>query len=152
MTTLAKRNGGLSLLPELPTLFDDPIVRNWFTWPFNRTDSESGTLPAVNISETNDSYQISVAAPGMTRNDFKVELDNNRLIISGQKNEQKEETSENFLRREFSYQSFTRSFTLAEKQVDGNKIQAKYADGILHITVPKSPETKSKMAKVIPVS
>lgn len=153
MTTLMKRNGGLNLLPELPSLFDDPFLRNWFNWSNTDTGHESGTLPSVNISETDESYEISVAAPGMSKNDFKVELENNRLVISGEKKEERENKQEqNYLRREFNYQSFVRSFTLAEKQIHSEKIQAKYAEGILHITVPKSAEAKTKAARIIQVS
>lgn len=152
MTTLVNRNNGLSLLPELPTLFNDSIVRDWFNWN-NRSEQEASTLPSVNISEHDTHYEISVAAPGMTKNDFKVELDNNRLVISGERKQEKDEKQAgNYLRKEFNYQSFVRSFTLAEKQVEREKIQAKYADGILCITVPKTPEAKTKAVKVIQVS
>ncbi len=152
MTTLVKRNNG-TLFPELPSIFSDPFIKNWFNWP-GTTDSqqEVGTVPAVNIRETNDNYEITVAAPGMNKNDFKVELENNRLVISAETKHSTEEKEDNYLRREYSYQSFTRSFTLAEKQVNGEKITAKYADGILHVTVPKAPEAKSKPARVIPIS
>ena len=154
MTTLMKRNNGLSVLPGLPTLFNDPLLNDWLNWPsFFSSHEGSGTLPAVNIQETDDNFAISVAAPGMTRNDFKVELDNNRLVISGTKSLEKDhEKNGNYLRKEFSYQSFFRSFTLPEKQVNSEKIQANYSDGILHITVPKSAEAKTKPVKVIQVS
>ena len=150
MTSLARRNGALGLFPELPSMFDDPFLRNWFNW----SNNDTGTLPAVNIRETNETYDIAVAAPGMTKNDFKVELDptNNRLTISGEKKEQSEDKHGSFLRREFQYNTFFRSFTLGEKQIEGDKISAKYTDGILHITLPKSPDTKTKAAKVIPIS
>ena len=146
MTTLMKRNGGLSLLPELPSLFNDPFLRNWFNWT---DEGQNVTLPAVNISETESDYHLSVAAPGMERNDFKVAFENNRLVISGEK---KEEKDSSYLRREFNYRSFSRSFTLAEKQVNAEKIQAKYADGILYITLPKSAEAKTKPVKIIQIS
>lgn len=153
MTTLMNRNNGLSLLPELPTLFNDSIVRDWFQWPVYRTEEEPSTLPSVNICEHDTHYEISVAAPGMTKNDFKVELDNNRLIISGERKQEKEQkNSGNYLRKEFNYQSFTRSFTLAEKQVEREKIQAKYTDGVLCITMPKTSEAKTKAVKTIQIS
>jgi HSP20 family protein len=150
MTALVKRNNGLSLLPELPSLFNDPFLRDWLPW--NGGQEERGTLPAVNIRETDEVFELSVAAPGMKKEDFKVELDNNRLVISGETKQKNEQTHDNYLRKEYSYQSFVRSFALAEKQVSGEKIQAKYADGILHITIPKSAEAKTKPAKVIPIS
>lgn len=154
MTTLVKRNNGLSVLPGLPTLFNDPILNDWFNWPtYFGTNEGNGTLPAVNIHETDDHFEIAVAAPGMNRNDFKVELDNNRLVISGTKSEEQEqEKNGSYLRKEYSYQSFVRSFTLAEKQVNSEKIQANYSDGILRITVPKSVDAKTKPVKVIQIS
>ena len=153
MTTLVKRNGGLSILPELPSVFQEPLLRDWFNWSHGGSDQEVNTLPSVNIREHDDKFEITVAAPGMTRNDFKVELDNNRLIISGETkmdNEQKE--NGNYIRKEFSYRSFVRTFTLAEKYVAGEKIQAKYSDGLLHITVPKTAEAKTKAVKTIQIS
>lgn len=153
MTTLMKRNNGLSLLPEFPNLFSDPFVRDWFNWNNSGGEPEASTLPSVNICEHDDSYELTVAAPGMTKNDFKVELDGNRLVISGErKQEHEQKQGGNYLRKEFNYQTFVRSFTLAEKQVNGEKIQAKYADGILHITVPKTAEAKTKPARIIQVS
>lgn len=153
MTTLMNRNNGLSLLPELPAIFNDSIVRDWFQWPVNRTEEEPSTLPSVNICEHDTHYELSVAAPGMSKNDFKVELDNNRLVISGERKQEKEQKQGgNYLRKEFNYQSFTRSFTLAEKQVERDKIQAKYTDGVLYITMPKTPEAKSKAVRTIQIS
>ncbi len=152
MTTLVKRNNG-ALFPELPSLFSDPFIKSWFNWPGSSdTVQELITVPSVNICETNDNYEITVAAPGMNKNDFKVELENNRLVISAETKHDNEHKSDNYLRREYSYQSFVRSFTLAEKQVSGEKITAKYADGILFITLPKAPEAKAKPARVIPIS
>jgi HSP20 family protein len=110
------------------------------------------TLPAVNVRETNDNFAIEVAAPGMKRDDFKVELDNNVLTISSQREEkQEQQQDENYTRREFNYQYFQRSFTLPENKVEGEKIAARYADGILHITVPKKEEAKVKPIKQITI-
>ena len=128
-------------------------MRDWFNWALN-SNSERGSVPAVNVRETNDAFELEVAAPGMTKDDFKVELDNNMLVISAQKEEKHEEQQENgnYTRREFSYQSFTRSFSLPERLVEGDRISAKYHDGILHITVPKTEEAKMKPAKQIEIS
>ena len=109
--TLLKRNG--SLLNQLPVLFDDFINRDAFNWGLSSFSNTNTSIPAVNIKETADSYSVEVAAPGMTKKDFKVELEGNLLTISSERNEEKEETSdERFVRREFSFQSFQRSFTL----------------------------------------
>ncbi len=150
MKTLVRQNA--TLLPSLPSLLEDFFNRDWSDSTLaNR--NYSATLPAVNVQETNEDYFIDVAAPGMKRNEFKVELDNNVLTISSQregKHEENDETS-NYTRREFNYQSFQRSFTLPENKVEGEKISARYVDGILHITVPKKDEAKIKPVKQITI-
>ena len=153
MTTLVKRNNGLSILPELPSIFNETLFRDWFNWSHQRGDEQVSTVPSVNIREQADNFEITVAAPGMARNDFKVELDNNQLVISGEKKQEQEvEQNGNYLRKEFNYQSFVRTFTLSDKHVNGEKIQAKYADGLLQITIPKSNEAKPKPVKQIQIS
>ena len=143
-----------TLFPTIPSLFDDFFTRDWLDSSLANWKVSGATLPAVNVKESNDDFQIEVAAPGMTRDDFKVELDNNVLTISSereQKNEEKDEKG-NYTRREFSYQSFQRSFSLPESKVLGDKISARYSDGILYVTVPKSEEAKVKPAKQIAIS
>ena len=112
------------------------------------------TLPAVNVKETDKEFVVEVAAPGMKRDDFKVELDNHMLTISSEREDKQEEKDKegNFTRREFSYQSFQRTFTLPVDRVDGEKINARYTDGILHITVPKKETGKLNTAKKIEIS
>jgi len=151
MRTLVKNNR--SSFPAVPSFFDDMLTRDWFNWPINQGNN-SGSVPAVNVKETNDAFELEVAAPGMSKQDFKVELDNNILLISAQKEEKHEEQDENgnYARREFSYQSFNRSFSLPERMVKGDEIVARYTDGILHITVPKAEEAKVKPAKQIEIS
>ncbi|WP_377488953.1 Hsp20/alpha crystallin family protein [Pontibacter toksunensis] len=150
MGTLAKNNR--SLLPTIPSLFDDSIMRDWFNWPMN-SNSERGSVPAVNVRESSDAFELEVAVPGMTTQDFKVELDDNTLVISAQREDKHEEQNEkeNYTRREFNYQSFVRTFSLPEKLVEGDKISANYHDGILHITVPKTEEAKVRPAKQIQI-
>jgi HSP20 family protein len=152
MKKLMKSNG--SLFPTTPSLFDDLFTKDWFDSSLATSNSFGATLPAVNVKETNDDFQIEVAAPGMKRNDFKVELDNNVLTISSQREDSREEKDEkgNYTRREFSYESFQRSFSMPENMVEGEKIAARYADGILHITVPKKEEARTKPAKLIAVA
>jgi HSP20 family protein len=122
---------------------------DWGTFNFSDTNT---TLPAVNIKETADDFQIEVAAPGLSKNDFKINLDNNQLVISSEHKDEKKEENENYTRKEFSYQSFQRSFTVDQALVDGEKINAKYADGILNIVLPKREEVKPKPAKEIKIS
>lgn len=151
MGTLMKNNR--SLFPTIPSLFDDSIMRDWLNWPMSN-NADRGSVPAVNVKETSDAYELEVAAPGMSKQDFKVELDNNMLVISAEKENEheKQDEKEHFTRREFSYQSFVRTFSLPERLVQGDKIKANYHDGILHITVPKTEEAKVKPAKRIEIS
>jgi len=151
MRTLVKNN--CSSFPAVPSFFDDMLTQNWFNWSMNQGNN-SGSIPAVNVQETNDAFELEVAAPGMSKQDFKVELDNNILLISAQKEEKHEEQDENgnYARRESSYQSFNRSFSLPERMVKGDEIVARYTDGILHITVSKAKEAKVKPAKQIEIS
>ena len=151
MKNLVKSNG--TFFPAIPSLFEDFFNRDWLDSSLANWRVAGTTLPAVNVMETNDDFRIEVAAPGMKRNDFKVELDNNILTISSQQENKAEEKDDdgNYTRREFSYQSFQRSFSLPENKVLGDKISAKYTDGILYVTVPKSENAKVKPAKQITV-
>ena len=150
MKTLVRQNP--TLFPSLPSLLEDFFNREWADSSL-ASRSFSATLPAVNVRDDNDQYTIEVAAPGMKRDDFKIELDQNVLTILSHKEESQEEQNEatNYTRREFNYQSFQRSFTLPENKVEGEKIAAKYVDGILRISVPKKEEAKVKPIKLISV-
>jgi HSP20 family protein len=152
MNSIVKSNR--NLFPAIPSLLDDFFGRDWLDSSLASWKTQNSTLPAVNIRETNDTYMIEVAAPGMKRDDFKVELDNNVLTISSQREDKHEEKDSegNFTRREFSYQSFQRSFSLPENKIRGDEISARYTDGILHVTVPKTEDAKVKPAKQIAIS
>jgi HSP20 family protein len=146
--TLLKRNG--SLLNPLPMLFDDFVNRDLFNWGnLNFSDSNT-TIPAVNIKESAEQYEVEVAAPGMTKNDFTIELDGNTLTISSEKNDQKTlKEDERYFRKEFSYQSFQRSFTLQKDVVDIENIVARYENGLLKLLIPKKEEAKQKPPRLI---
>src|SRR5688500_2193976 len=119
--SLTKRNGFLN---PLPTLFDDFFNRDVFNWNNSNFSDTNTTIPAVNIKETAENYEVEVAAPGMTKKDFKIELDGNVLTISSERSNQKdEEENERYSRKEFSYQSFQRTFNLQKDVVDIEKIQ-----------------------------
>ncbi len=136
-------------LPSLLNHFFDTELNTWARKNYSDTDT---TLPSVNILEDVDNFKVEVAAPGFEKKDFNIELDNDVLTISSEKqieNEVKED--EKFTKREFSYQSFTRSFTLPEL-VEGDKIEATYKNGILSIVIPKKEEAKPKPARQIKVS
>ncbi len=136
-----------------PRVFDDFFTRDlldWNTRNFSNTDS---TIPSVNVKETNDSFNVEMAAPGMSKKDFRIELDNEILKISSEKkveNELKE--NERYSCREFSYQSFERSFHLPKSVVDLSKIKAKYEDGMLHIMIPKREEAKALPPRKIDIA
>lgn len=149
--TLVKRNGGL--FNPLPTLFDDFFSRDMFNWGNANFSETNTTVPAVNIKETGDHYEVEVAAPGMNKEDFKIELDGNTLTISSQKTHQKEDNSdEKYSRREFSYQSFQRTFTLQKDVMDVDKIEARYDNGLLQLLIPKKEEAKQKPPRMIEIS
>lgn len=152
MKTLVKSNG--NLFPAIPSLIEDFLMRDLLNTTNENWKSTGATLPAVNFGETNDAFTIEVAAPGMKRGDFHVELDNNVLTISSQREENENEKNKEgqYSRREFSYQAFQRSFALPENKIDGEKIAAKYTDGILYLTVPKREEAKVRPPKQISVS
>jgi HSP20 family protein len=149
--TLLKRNG--SLLNPLPVLFDDFINRDLFNWGNLNFSNSNSSIPAVNIKETGGHYQVEVAAPGMNKKDFKVELDGNTLTIISEKANQKEmEEDEKYSLKEFSYQSFQRSFTLQKDVVDIDKIEARYENGLLQLLIPKKEEAKLKPRRLIQIA
>lgn len=146
--TLARRSNTF-----LPSFWDNFLSKELMDWGTNNFSSTDTTLPAVNVKETDDAFEIEVAAPGMTKKDFKVNLENNILSISSErKEEKKEEEKGRFTRREFSYQSFQRSFTIPENMVKGDKISARYNDGLLCIHLPKVEAAKPKPAREITIS
>ena len=130
----------------MPAMFDD-FFKPWNDW-FENGGSLWGrmlTIPAVNIAENKDDYRVSLAAPGMKKDDFNIDVEGNMLTISSQREEDKEEKGKKFTRREYSYSSFSRSFTLPE-EVNKEKIEAKYEDGVLHLVLPKKEEAKKAVS------
>lgn len=134
-----------------PTLFDD------FFRPLNQWFDNGGglweramTVPPVNITESKDAYQVSLAVPGMKKEDFKIGMDGNILTISSEKEETKEEKDKKFTRKEYSYSAFSRSFTLPD-EINKEKIEAKYENGVLMLSLPRKEETQTKSATQIAV-
>ncbi|HEX2395098.1 MAG TPA: Hsp20/alpha crystallin family protein [Bacteroidales bacterium] len=109
------------------------------------------SLPAVNIVEGKDDYRIEVAAPGLHKEDFKINLDNNVMTVSSEKEEKQEGNEDKVMRKEFSYYSFSRSFTLPDT-VNADKITATHKDGILQIMIPKKDDAKVKPSRDIKIS
>lgn len=139
-----------SSVPSLIDRFFGGDLADFNSTNFAGVDS---TLPAVNVKETNDEFQIDVAAPGLKKEDFKLHYENGKLTISSErKADKKEEKDGKYTRREFYYQSFRRTFTVPETEVNSDAIKAAYAEGILHVTLPKREEVKPKPAKEIKIS
>jgi HSP20 family protein len=140
MTTnaLAKR------VERLPAIFDD------FFKPWNDLMEFNGwgrtmTIPAVNITDNQNEYIVSLAAPGCKKDDFKIDLEGNMLTISSEKEESKEEKEARYTRKEYNYSSFSRSFTLPE-EINREKIDAVYEDGLLKLRLPRKEEVKRAAA------
>lgn len=132
------------------TIFD----RDFFDIESNLLPVRLGVnVPSVNIKETPKEYTLEVAAPGLERKDFNIEVENHTLKISAEKEENKEEKKESdgYSQKEYSYNSFSRSFYLPEN-VKQAAIDAKYENGILKVHVPKAKETSDKPAHKIAVS
>ena len=137
---------------QVPSLFDRFFDGDMFDWSNRNFSNTNTTIPSVNIKENADAFMVEVAAPGFEKGDFKIELNLNTLSISSEKkveNETKE--GEIFTKREFSYQSFSRSFTLPQI-ADGDRIEANYQNGILTVLIPKREEAKPKPARMIEIN
>ena len=149
--SLVKRNSNLP--NRFPTFFDDFFNRDLFDWGMGNFSNTNTTIPAVNIKETSENYEVEVAAPGMTKQDFKVQLEGNRLTISSEKMNEKEEKDDvRYNSREFSYQSFSRTFNLQNEVLDTEKIEAKYDNGVLHLLIPKKEHVKQKQPRLIEIA
>ncbi len=150
MSTLMKSN---SLFPMATTFFDDFFTKDWFDWSDKNFSALGSTLPSVNVRETENDYAIEVAAPGLRKEDFKLELENGVLTINGERREEKESGEKGkYTRKEFNYTSFSRSFRLPVEDVEDEQIDANYNHGILNITLPKKQAAKPKAAKMISVN
>ena len=135
---------------RMPSVFDD-FFKPWNEWFDNGGSlSRAMNVPAVNITEQKNDYLVSLAAPGLKKEDFKIDVDGNMLTISSEKEETKEEKDKKFTRKEYNYSSFSRSFTLPE-EINKEKIEAKYEDGVLKISLPRKEEAKKPAAKNIAV-
>ncbi len=143
-------NNGITTVQPFGKLMDDF---------FNRSISDIvGTditynSPAVNVIETEESFELEVAAPGLDKDDFKVVVEKDHLTISAEKEteENEENAEQTYKRREYNYQKFTRRFRLP-KSVDKDSPKAAYLDGILKVTLEKTPEAKNNGPKTIEIS
>lgn len=122
----------------------DPWAGKFFDSLFNDTfisDRLVSRVPAVNISETDEAYHIELAVPGLVKSDFKINVDQEVLTISAEQKSEKVDEKKKYSKREYSYTSFTRSFTLPES-VDHNSIDASYTDGVLRVAIGKKEDAK----------
>lgn len=132
------------------------LFDNFFSPEFNVLNrsgfpASNYALPKVNIKEDKDGYQLELAVPGMTKEDFKIKLHQDVLTVSSEKKEEAEKDTTTYSRREFSYQSFERKFNLPES-VDSEKITANYVNGVLSIRIPKKEEAKPQPPKSIEIA
>lgn len=123
----------------------DRLMTSSFAWPeeFEGVDFS----PPCNIRETEKEFIVEFDIPGIKKEDVKIEIENNRLSVSGERSDKREEKDSRHFLSETSYGSFMRSFQLPS-QVDENKVDARYSEGVLTVTVPKTATTKSKEVKI----
>ena len=145
MSNLVRRGG---FIPH-ESFFDDFLTKNLFDWT-GRT-SERNTVPKVNIVETHDDFRVEMAAPGMTKEDFHVELEKDMLTIYSELEKEENDERKKYTRREFSYESFRRSIHLPNT-VEADKIKATYKDGLLTVLIPKKEEARTKPTRTISIS
>ena len=130
-----KRNNG-SLLPGFSDVFDSIFTDTLLS------DRMTARVPAANVSETADHFHVELAAPGLKKEDFKISLDENVLSISVEQQSENNDTKKNYSKREYSYSSFVRSFTLPDS-ANAEQIEAVYTEGVLKIDIAKREEAKS---------
>lgn len=134
-------------IPSLRRMFEDfGSNDNLFDSQFFGREMQ---LPAVNIKENDKSFDIDVAAPGFDKGDFKLNIENKIMTISAERERENNEEKDSYTRKEFSYSSFSRSFTLPDN-IKEDQINAKYDKGILHLTLHKS-DRATPQRKTIPV-
>lgn len=129
-----------------PALLNDFMGPDWS----GGTQKWGAPLPKVNIKDQAESFELELAVPGLKKEDFTVEVDKDIMTISSERKSESEEKKEQYTRREFTHSSFKRAFTLPDT-VDGSKIDAKYEDGILKLTLPKKQEALPEPKRLISI-
>ncbi len=156
MTLLKLSNKNVPTLSNwdntIPSIFNRFFDGDWMDWRNSNFADVDSTLPAVNILENENNFEIELAAPGLKKEDFKIDFDNGSLIISSETKNEKESKDKKFTRKEFSYRSFQRTFSIPKNLVNHEKITASYENGLLKITLPKAEEVKQKPVKQIRIS
>lgn len=140
--SLIKWNPETSFFPTITDWMDDFFPENGF-----KPKVKGISIPAVNVKENEAAFKLEVAAPGFKKEDFALEVKNNYLIVSGETKEEKEDKDEMYTRREYAFNSFNRSFGLPEN-VNADKIEAQYADGVLKVTIPKKKADEKPVKQI----
>jgi len=130
---------------SVASLIDDVLKGDFYT------DRTAGFLPAVNISENKENFAIELSVPGFKKEDFDVKVNENELTVSAEYKTENTETEKNFTKKEFSFSSFKRSFTLPET-ANTESIEGKYEAGILRLVIAKKEENKAKPVKEVKIS
>jgi len=135
------------------SVLDNFLNDDFFNYPAQKGTVWNKTMPAVNIKETDDQFDIELAVPGKEKSDFNIKLDQEVLTISSEaKNEREAKVeNENWTRKEFSFHAFSRSFNLPDT-VAADKIEANYVNGILKVVIPKKEEAKPQPTRLIEVA
>lgn len=144
MSTLVRKNGNY-----YPTLFDSVFGRN--TLSHFLIPEESAYKPAVNVVESENGYRLEFAVPGLKKEDFKISVDGDTLTVSAEKKSETEEKGEKYNRKEFSFHSFKRTFTLPEI-ADAEHISAGYDAGVLTVTVPRKDAGSAPSVRQIEIA
>jgi len=138
--------------PVVRKPINDPILSffdEFFTNQLSKFDNKTtDVVPSVNIKENDKEVIIDVAAPGLSKKDFEISVENNTLTISAHKEIENLEEGTNYVKKEFGYENFQRSFTIPEKIFDVEKIKATYQNGVLSIKIPKREEEQKKVKKI----
>jgi HSP20 family protein len=130
-------------IDQSPSIWDE-FFKPWGDWFSNGGPiAKMNLIPAVNITDNKDEYQLSLAAPGLNKKDFNIDIEGNMLTISCEKEDSKEVKEKRYTRKEYNYSSFTRSFNIPDEVVK-DKIEATYTDGLLKLTLPKKEDAKKE--------
>jgi len=144
MLTVRRRPNGV---PALVNVFENFLNNNF---PEKYLEDKGESVPSVNVSETDKEFKLEFAVPGFEKQNFDVQLDKEYLTISGKKEMSNEVKEKNYTRKEFSFGTFKRTFTLPEN-VATDKIEAIYENGILHLTLPKKEVAAETTVKKVEI-
>lgn len=141
--TLTRKNEGM-----FPNLWNDMFENDLF--PFSKRSNGGDSVPAVNIHENENNYDVELAVPGMKKENISIDVDGEMLVISAENKAMETKDEGKVTLREFNYRNFKRSFTLPEN-VNIDEISAKYEDGILNINIPKNTQQLPESVKKIQI-